>query len=149
LPQRGIPRRSNEFSCVNLPHAKYYFSRFAWCESDIQSTEITLNLIRNAAFAVIAALTLATPALALNRQVTIVNNTGFGIVNFYGSNTGTNDWQEDILGQDILPSGSQVTINFNDGSGYCKFDLKAVFDDGDEVVQEDVNICEVGTFTFN
>ena len=106
-------------------------------------------MIRNAAIATVLAATLATPSLALDRRVTIINNTGFTITNFYGSNKGTNSWEEDILGQDILPSGSQVTINFNDGSGYCKFDLKAVFDDGDEVVQEDVNICEVGTFTFN
>ncbi len=106
-------------------------------------------MIRNAAFASIAMATLATPALALDRRVTIVNNTGFAITNFYGSNKGTNSWQEDILGQDILPSGSRVTINFNDGSGYCKFDFKAVFDDGDVLVRKNVNICEIATFTYN
>ena len=71
------------------------------------------------------------------------------MTNFYRSNTGTNSWQEDILGRDVLPSGSEVRINFNDSTGYCMFDLKAVFEDGDEVIQERVNICEVGTFTFN
>lgn len=108
-----------------------------------------MSIITNAAFAALATATLATPALALDRRVTIVNNTGFAITNFYGSNKGTNDWQEDILGQNVLPSGSQVTINFDDGSGYCKFDFKAVFDDGDVLVREDVNICEIATFTYN
>ncbi|EEW24474.1 hypothetical protein [Rhodobacter ferrooxidans] len=106
-------------------------------------------LFRNALMAGVVAASLATPALALDRRVTIVNNTGFTMTNFYGSNKGTNSWEEDILGQDVLPSGSQVTINFHDGSGYCKFDFKAVFEDGDVLVRENVNVCEIGTFTYN
>jgi len=108
-----------------------------------------MSLFRTAAIATVLAASLATPSLALDRRVTIVNNTGFTITNFYGSNKGTNSWEEDILGQSTLPSGSQVTINFNDGSGYCKFDFKAVFSDGDVLVRENVNVCEIGTFTYN
>ena len=48
-----------------------------------------------------------------------------------------------------MPSGSSVDINFNDESGYCKFDFKAVFEDGDELVRQNVNVCEVATFTYN
>ena len=92
---------------------------------------------------------IASPALAENRSVTIVNNTGYTMTNFYGSNTGANTWQEDILGQDTLPSGSQVSVNFDDETGYCMFDFKAVFEDGDELVREKVNVCEIGTFTYN
>jgi len=89
------------------------------------------------------------PAAALDRRVRIVNATGFAIVEFYASNTGTSDWQEDILGQDVLPSGASVMINIDDGTGYCKYDLLAVFEDGDQLVKSDVNVCEVGTFTYN
>jgi hypothetical protein len=101
------------------------------------------------AAAVVAALVIsAAPALALNRHVTVVNKTGYTIVNFYGSNTGSDNWEEDILGNDVLPTGSSVDINFNDASGYCKFDFKAVFEDGDELVKSGVNVCEVATFTY-
>ena len=89
------------------------------------------------------------PAAALDRRVQIVNQTGYTIVEFYASNTGTDDWQEDILGADVLPSGSAVMINIDDGTGYCKYDLLAIFEDGDEVVKPDVNVCEVATFTYN
>ncbi len=89
------------------------------------------------------------PASALDRRVQIVNKTGFTMVNFYGSNTGAKSWEEDILGDDVLKSGQSVVVNFSDNSGYCKFDLRAVFDDGDEVVKNNVNICEIATFTFN
>lgn len=107
------------------------------------------NMILLAGAAGMAFLSSVDAALALDRRVRIVNDTGYTIVNFYGSNKGTRSWEEDILGNDVLPSGQSVVINFEDGTGYCKFDFKAVFEDGDSVVQEDVNICEIGTFTFN
>jgi hypothetical protein len=108
-----------------------------------------MSFLRYATFAAVMGAMLASPTLALDRKVTIINNTGFTMTNFYGSNTGSKSWEEDILGQDVLPSGSQVDINFNDQSGYCMFDFKAVFEDGDELVREKVNVCETGTFTYN
>lgn len=105
----------------------------------------------------IAALSIATAlfaltnsaAMALDRRVQINNNTSYTIVEFYASNTGTTDWQEDILGSDVLPSGSSVMINIDDGSGYCKYDFLAVFDDGEQLVSADNNVCELSTFDFN
>lgn len=100
-----------------------------------------------AALAVTA--TTALPAFALDRRVKIVNDTGYVLVEFYGSNKGSDSWEEDILGTDILRSGQSVMIDFDDGTGYCKFDFKAVFDDGDELIRKGVNICEIGTYTYN
>lgn len=91
----------------------------------------------------------AVPAAASDRRVKIVNNTRYTIVHFYGSNTGADSWEEDILGRDVLRPGQSVRVNFDDGSGYCMFDFKAEFDDGDVVVKKKVNVCSVGTFTFN
>lgn len=105
----------------------------------------SLRLGLSAAVVAVSALS----AAAEDRRVEIVNNTGYTMVEFYGSNKGTNSWEEDILGQDVLPSGYSVMINFDDRSGYCKFDFRAVFDDGDEVIENNVNVCEIGRFTFN
>ncbi|SEQ00194.1 hypothetical protein SAMN05428969_1488 [Devosia sp. YR412] len=104
----------------------------------------------------IAAITLAaavfaltnSAAMALDRKVQINNQTSYTIVEFYASNTGTADWQEDILGSEVLPSGSSAMVNIDDGSGYCKFDFLAVFEDGDSVVSADNNVCELATFNF-
>lgn len=87
-------------------------------------------------------------AAALDRRVQINNETSFDIIEFYASNTGTNSWEEDILGKDILPAGHSVMINIDDGSGYCKFDFLAVFDDGDEVTSANNNVCELSEFSF-
>ena len=40
----------------------------------------------------------ALPASALDRRVTIMNDTDYTIVRFYGSNKGSESWEEDILG---------------------------------------------------
>ena len=95
-----------------------------------------------------AALSISSAA-ALDRRVTINNNTDYDIVQFYASNKGTNDWEEDILGNDILPAGHSVVINIDDGTGYCKFDFLAVFEDDDQVVSKNNNVCELAEFNFN
>jgi hypothetical protein len=86
---------------------------------------------------------------AQDRKVKIVNNTGYSITNFYGSNTGSDSWEEDILGKDILPPNESVVINFDDNSGYCMFDFRAIFEDGEEVIEEKIDVCKIGTFTYN
>lgn len=87
-------------------------------------------------------------ASALDRRVQINNTSSYDIVEFYASNTGTGTWEEDILGADILPAGGSVMVNVDDGSGYCKYDFLAVFDDGDEVISADNNVCELSQFNF-
>ncbi len=97
----------------------------------------------------VLAATFALPAAAQNRVVTIVNQTGYVMVRFYGSNKGSTSWEEDILGNDVLGGYDSININFDDGTGYCIFDFKAVFSDGDEVVTKGVNVCEIPKFTYN
>jgi hypothetical protein len=87
--------------------------------------------------------------LALDRRVRIINNSAYDIHRFYASSVGVTNWEEDILGDDILVSGSSVVINIDDGTGYCKYDFRAVFEDGEEVVTESVNVCEISEFTYN
>ncbi|WP_319516112.1 hypothetical protein [uncultured Cohaesibacter sp.] len=100
--------------------------------------------------ATIAGLTLAATsyAFAADRNVTIKNQTGYAIVEFYGSNSGTNEWEENILAGQRLNHGEAVEINFDDGTGNCMFDFLAVFEDDDRVTQENVDVCKIGTFTF-
>jgi hypothetical protein len=107
-------------------------------------------LIRSSAVLLVlfSSLTAAGAASAEDRRVRIINETNFTITHFYGSNVGEDDWQEDILGQDVLPPGESVVINFDDGSGYCKFDFKAKFEDNDEVIKNNIDVCEISSFRF-
>ncbi|MFA5580975.1 MAG: hypothetical protein WDA25_03370 [Paracoccaceae bacterium] len=106
-----------------------------------------MNLIKTIATAAVLA-AVAIPAAAQNRVVTIENKSGYIITELYGSNTGATDWEEDILGADVLLNGGSIDIDYDDGTGACMFDFLAVFEDGDEVMAEDVDVCKISTFTF-
>ena len=88
-------------------------------------------------------------AQAQNRWVTIENNTGVTMREFYASNRDQQSWGRDWFGSDMLYSGQYVQYNLDDGSGYCIWDLKAVFVDGDEVTSMGFNVCELGTWRIN
>lgn len=88
------------------------------------------------------------PASAANRHVDVINKTGKTLSEFYASNTGTESWEEDILGKDTLDDGETFEINIDDGTGACKFDFKAVFTDGTSHVQRGVDVCTISTFTY-
>lgn len=88
-------------------------------------------------------------AQALDRRVQVVNNTSFTIMRFQASNKGSESWEEDILGVRILSPGDTIIMNIDDGSGYCVYDFRATFDDGDAVERRGINVCKVSTFTIN
>ena len=87
-------------------------------------------------------------ASAADRRVDIVNDTGKVMEEFYASAVDTDDWEEDILGKDVLADGEEVEIDIDDGSGACKFDFKAVFTDGTERVKRGVNVCSISKYTY-
>ena len=93
-------------------------------------------------------LTWAVSASAADRNVDIVNQTGQTMVHFYASNTGSDSWEEDILGHDKLANGDTQPVNIDDGSGACRFDFKAVFSDGTSSVRRGVDVCKVSSFTY-
>ena len=92
--------------------------------------------------------TTTTVTSSANRNVEIVNASGMTITNFYGSNSGSNSWEDDILGASTLASGSAANINFDDGSGYCTFDFKVVFSDGTVGIEKGIDVCTTSTYTI-
>lgn len=84
-----------------------------------------------------------------DRHVLVVNNSDATVTQFYGSNSGAQSWQEDILGTDTLPSGSSVNVNFDDGTGACSYDFKAVFADGTSAVESGIDVCSTSQVTIN
>jgi len=89
------------------------------------------------------------PASALIRQLQVTNNTRMAIVEIYISHVGTGSWQEDILGEDFLPPGNSTLVNIDDDRGSCRFDFKAVLDDGTAIIRRDVNVCKLESYTIS
>jgi hypothetical protein len=87
-------------------------------------------------------------ASAYDRHIELENRSHMTIVAFYASNVGTNDWQEDVLGSDLLRPGYRIRLDLDDGTSYCHFDFMTVFRDGTKVVRNDVNVCALNVYTL-
>jgi hypothetical protein len=107
-----------------------------------------LTTMRNTLALAALSLTLAGAAMAQDRSVQIVNDSGFTITSFYASTLGAADWQEDVLGGQAVATGATLTVNFDDGSGDCAYSFRAVFDDGDEAVGE-IDVCAGNSIVIN
>lgn len=87
-------------------------------------------------------------ASAENRWMQIANETGITMMEFQASNQGSNSWGRDWLGSQVIGSGYYMDMNFDDGSGYCIWDFRASFADGDIVESRGVNVCVESNWTF-
>jgi hypothetical protein len=60
--------------------------------------------------------------------INIVNDTGFDLYEIYVSDSGTKDWEEDVMGDDVLEAGQTLRLSVN--GSYQNFDLMAVDSEG-------------------
>jgi hypothetical protein len=94
-------------------------------------------------------------ALAESATFTLINGTSRNLEEFYASPPQVNDWEEDILGVDVLAPGESIKINMEDGREDCLYDFKGTLgpsDDGSvgrgELIQSSVNVCNGGTYEY-
>ena len=83
---------------------------------------------------------------ACNRDVRIHNQTGWSMTYLYASSGG--DWSDDLLGSGVLSPGQSVVVTIDDGSGACRYSLRAEFDNGQSLQRNGVNACEVADYYF-
>lgn len=88
-------------------------------------------------------------ANAADRSFYLINKSGYKICEFYASNIYTNDWQNDVLGRTTLRTNRQVAIDLDDYTGSCEFDFKIVACDGSAIIRNDINVCQISTYTVN
>ena len=104
------------------------------------------------ACAVVAALAIvpALDAWAGQQDFTVVNMTGYTISELYVSPTRTTDWEEDILGRDVLSNGDRTDITFSRSEDTCLWDLKVVYSDDDSSAEwSAINLCEVSVVALH
>ncbi len=101
---------------------------------------------------VVAGLAMLAPTVAdaAGRQnFNLVNNTGYTIKEVYVSPVSTNDWEEDVLGQDTLDDGQSVLIRFPHHAGGCNWDMKVVYDDDTDAHWENFNLCTISEISIS
>lgn len=80
-------------------------------------------------------------AFAANQDFTLRNRTGYTINEVYVSSVRSDDWEEDVMGRDTLEDGDAVDISFSRGERACRWDLKVIYEDGDEAEWSNLNLC--------
>ena len=81
------------------------------------------------------------PAHSGDGHVILTNNTRQPIVEIYVSDDGAAHWQDDLLGSEFLLPGRSVFFDVDDRNGNCKVDVKAVLDNGSDLIKRGVNAC--------
>lgn len=77
------------------------------------------------------------------------NRTGVEINSLYVSPVSSDDWEEDILGQDTLANGESLKINFDDRDKNVHWDLKVTDKEGNSLEWEDLNLIEISEVTLH
>lgn len=72
---------------------------------------------------------------------TLKNSTGLTIQEVYVSPDESDDWEEDVLGRDVLKNGESVEIEFARSEKSCDWDLKIKDADGNEVEWDSLDLC--------
>jgi hypothetical protein len=95
-------------------------------------------------------LLLASNALAFQgkQDFTLHNKTGVEIHELYVSPHSADDWQEDVLGRDTLPSGESVSIKFSPREKAKLWDVKVVDGEGNSIEWESLNLLEISEVTL-
>jgi hypothetical protein len=83
------------------------------------------------------------------QDFTLHNATGKEISELYVSSADTEDWEEDILGEDTLATGASVSITFPKRARGEKWDMKVVFSDGKSSVWTDLRLTEITDITIS
>ncbi len=107
------------------------------------------NFIRFAALGAVMAVAGSQAAMAGDQDFTLINRTGYTISEVYVSPVKAKDWQEDVLGRDVLAEGERTEIKFSRSVETCKWDLKVVYEDDNSSAEwGSLNLCEISAVTI-
>jgi len=89
----------------------------------------------------------ASSLFASKENLIIVNHVNKSIHRIYVSEARAGQWQDDLLGEDVIIPGETVKVTFENRHRACVWDVKVVDLDGVEYAYPSVNLCELSTIT--
>ena len=99
--------------------------------------------VLSAAFAALALVAVALPAVAGIQDFTVRNNGKFAVWYIYVSPSYSDSWEEDVLGDGTLPANSQIDIEMSGYGDHCLFDIKVVDERDNGREYYDIDLCNV------
>jgi hypothetical protein len=95
------------------------------------------------------ALTAATTVHAGEQDFTLVNKTGVEIHALHISPHSSDEWGEDILGQDTLATGASLDIKFPRRAHAAHWDLRIEDEKGNSLTWESIDLLEISEVTLH
>lgn len=92
---------------------------------------------------------LPSAALAEDLVFTLSNNSSYAVKSFFTSPADVEEWEEDVFADKYLPAGNYVDVTIGDGREQCVYDMKFVLEDDSELLENDINLCELGEYTLS
>lgn len=81
------------------------------------------------------------------KNIQLKNNTQIIVTEIYLSHSGTDDWEEDILGDKVLPPGETWPLNIS--GSYPLWDIKMIGENGAEAVFYSIDFNRYTKITLN
>ena len=81
-------------------------------------------------------------AFAGDQDFTLVNHTGVEIHKFYTSPHNSDEWEEDVLGEDTLADGESLDVTFPKREKAAHWDIRVEDSKGNSLTFSDVNLKE-------
>ena len=110
-----------------------------------------LNMV--VAGALFAGLSFFAPSIAsaAPQDFELTNNTGYDISSVWIGPTSSDDWGDDVMGEDVLSNGTTQPITFPHGRGAtCHWDLKVQYSDDDTTAQWlNFDLCTISSITLS
>lgn len=82
------------------------------------------------------------------QDFTLVNRTGVEIHALHVAPHESDDWEEDVLGQDTLPDGATVDIKFDRDEKAAMWDLRIEDKDGNHIEWENLDLLKISKVTL-
>jgi hypothetical protein len=97
----------------------------------------------------VAALTGSSALATDQRNVTVVNGTGYGIKFLGFNNPGDDDWSDNELGA-VLHNGGSIYVKFNTADKGCKWNFKIEWAEPGYpgVLWRDIDLCQIDVITL-
>ena len=100
------------------------------------------------AIALLLVLIMASCALAGPQDFVLVNNTGVDIHAVHIAPSASDNWGDDILGDQILENGQILTVTFAAQKAEL-WDIRVADEDGDTLDFQEFNLFEISKVTLN
>ena len=90
----------------------------------------------------------ATTASAQTLEFYLINESSADVVAFHVSTSSSDSWEENLISGGYLAPGYEIGVQIADGQTTCVYDIMAEFSDGATLEDYDLDLCDMGSYTF-